>query len=101
MEAARLEANGQGRPHGRNGPVPDELWEERCPISAEERADFLHAVATATVEEQQKLIESIRQEPGCRPAVAFCAQERATVARRAIRRVLLELGYLLVRRTSN
>ncbi|MGA2498936.1 MAG: hypothetical protein ABSH20_14435, partial [Tepidisphaeraceae bacterium] len=33
VEAARLEANRQARPQGINGPVPDELWETRCPIS--------------------------------------------------------------------
>ena len=101
VEAARLEANRQARPQGINGPVPDELWETRCPISAQERTDFLQAVALAGELEQQKFIESMKQQPGLRPAAALTASQRATVARRAIRRVLVDLGFLLARRTMN
>ena len=101
VEAARLEANSQARPLGLTGPVPDELWETRCPISDPQRAEFLQAVALAGIQEQQKLSESIQRQPGLRPAAALTAPERATVARRAIRRALIELGYLLARRTMN
>lgn len=101
VENARLEANRQARPCGFNGPVPDELWETRCLISSQQRADFLLAVAFASTDEQRKLIQSIQPEPGCRPALALNATQRATVARRAIRRALVELGYLLARRTMN
>jgi len=101
VEAACLEANSQARPQGKNGPVPDQLWETRCPISTQQRTDFLQAVAAATDLEQQKFIESVQQQPGLRPAAALTAIERATVARRAIRRALVDLGFLLARRTMN
>ena len=42
-----------------------------------------------------------QQQPGLRPAAALTAIERATVARRAIRRALVDLGFLLARRTMN
>ena len=101
VEAARLEANSQGRPQGINGPVPNELWETRCPISASQRADFRQAVAVASELEQGKIIESIQQQPGLRPAAALNALELAAAARRAIRRALVDLGFLLARRTMN
>ena len=101
VEAARLEANSQGRPQGINGPVPDELWETRPPIFQQQRDQFICAVALAGELEQQKFSESIQQQPGLRPAAALTAPQRATVARRAIRRALVDLGFLLARRTMN
>lgn len=98
VENARLEANSQARPHGENGATPDELWETRTPISDAQRDEFRRAVACASILEEQKLIQP---EPGCRPVPALNARERATVARRATRRALIELGYLLARRTGD
>jgi hypothetical protein len=51
--------------------------------------------------EQQNFIESMKQQPGLRPAAALTVSQRATVARRAIRRALVDLGFLLARRTMN
>lgn len=113
VEAARVEGNWQSRPWGRNGPAPIEQWHARTPIPREERERFTAAVAMARQEERQQMIQQLREEqkqrPGWRPAPAAARaaagipnkHQRATVARRAIRRVLVELGYLLVRSDAN
>jgi hypothetical protein len=101
VEKARLEANRQARPLGENGPAPEQLWGTRLAISPQQRADFLRAVALARSVEEEKFL-SAAQPPGLRPAaVLLNAPERATVARRAIRRALIDLGYLVARRTMN
>ncbi len=109
VEAARLEANHQARPWGSTGPVPLDVWENRSPIANSERVHFLAALETAREHEWRKMQMKKKEKPGSRPASAAAgaaadslnASERATVVRRAIRRVLLELGYLCVRRTAN
>lgn len=112
VEAARIEGNWQSRPWGRNGPAPIERWEGRAPIPRDERQRFTVAVASAWQEEHEQMIEQLHEQlkkPGCRPAPAAAGaatgtmnkHQRATVARRAIRRVLVELGYLLVRSDAN
>jgi transposase InsO family protein len=101
VEAARLEANDQARPRGRTGPSPNALWNSRSPITPEERSGFLAALALAREEEALKMIESIQTPPGCRPAGSLNLAQRATVARRATRRVLVDSGLLLFRRTAN
>jgi transposase InsO family protein len=113
VEAARVEGNVQSRPWGRNGPAPIDRWEARTPITGAERAQFQAAVQLARQKEQQQMIEQLReqtkQKPGFRPAPAAAGaaagtmnkHQRATIARRAIRRVLVELGYLLVRSDAN
>jgi len=93
VEAARLEANSQSRPCGRYGPTPDQLWPPRAPISLPERTAFRQAVARA--HEAATLLG-----PGV-PTAPLNATQRATLARRAIRRALVECGYLLTRRTGN
>jgi transposase InsO family protein len=100
VEAARIEANLQARPLGKNGPTPIILWESRTPVSDAERLAFLQRLDLVRPQEQQKILD---RKPASRPAAAvqLNAQDRATVARRAIRRVLLELGYLSVRRIAN
>jgi transposase InsO family protein len=100
VEAARIEANLQARPLGKNGPTPINLWEARTPVADAERLAFLRHLEIVRTEETQKLIHP---PPGSRPAadVQLGAKDRATVARRATRRVLLELGYLSVRRITN
>jgi len=43
----------------------------------------------------------LQAPPGCRPAEPLDANQRATVARRATRRVLVDLGYLFGWRDPN
>ena len=47
---ARWEANATARPHGLDGPCPDELWAPRQPITIEERDTFGHTVARLRAE---------------------------------------------------
>jgi len=44
IEAARLEANETARPWGSKGPLPDEVWRSRTPITEEERDALRWAV---------------------------------------------------------
>jgi transposase InsO family protein len=88
--AAQQEANATARPRGERGPNPDTLWEQRSPIRAEERKLF-----QTTVERRRN---QARAEAGHAPAEPLCpAQERA-LDRQAIRRALVEHGYLLFSR---
>jgi len=100
VEAARIEANIQARPLGKNGPAPINLWEARTPVPDAERLRFLQRLDLLRAEEIQKLLQP---SPGSCPASLsdLNAPDRAAVARRAIRRVLIELGYLSVRRIAN
>ena len=101
LEAARHQANHQARPFGRTGPSPQERWYSRSPITAEQRQAFLASVAQTTHDEALKMIQRAQARAGFAPDEPFTASERASVARRAIRRALLELGFLFVRRVAN
>jgi transposase InsO family protein len=101
VEMARREANAQARPWGRNGASPEERWNNRTPISPEQRAAFGATVALHLVEELEKMTKQNQPQPGLRPAVALNDTDRATVARRSVRRALLDLGLLFVRRIAN
>jgi len=116
LEEARLEANATARPHGRNGPTPDEIWAARQPISAEARAAWHAALESEMAAEAHRTVvaatnaattaatSSIGREITLRypanPATlnALDANTRATLARRATRRTLEALGYLTSRR---
>jgi len=100
VEAARIEANLQARPLGKNGPPPIDLWESRSPVADAERLAFRQRLERVRVDEAQKLA-SPKPGSGSAADVELNAQDRATVARRATRRVLVELGHLSVRRIAN
>lgn len=101
LERARVEANRDGRPWGPTGPSPEERWQTRTPISPLDRQRFIEAAAAAFADEMRLHSESIVVPPGQIAAVSFNASQRALLTRRAIRRVLIELGLLLVRRVAN
>ena len=101
VEAARLEANYQGRPFRSSGPTPHELWQPRLPILPDERTAFLQAVALATAAESRKLLGPASDSTSGGPALTLNATQRATATRRPIRRALVERGYLITRRTPN
>lgn len=87
LEAARQEANRQARPWGENGPSPEQVWQQRTPISAEERERFAALLKEKLEEvcrEQQKAKE---RDPGNRT-------DQAKAQREAISRTLVALGYL-------
>jgi transposase InsO family protein len=85
-EAARLEANQTARPWGSSGPTPDEAWQGRPPIGAEERAAF---AATA-----RRLEREARQEQGCPADSPLDPVVQAAVGRVALRRALVAHGLL-------
>jgi hypothetical protein len=83
---ARLEANATARPRGVNGPSPDALWAARKPITPQERAAFQRAVHGI-----RTTLESEVDSPS--PHALREMKERA-INRQAIRRALVEHGYL-------
>jgi len=89
-EAARQEANATARPQGENGPSPDEAWQGREPIGAEERDDFARTVA--------RLQPEVEQAQGGPPTNPREEQSKRARDRQAIRRALVEHGYLYFRR---
>ena len=110
LEEARLEANALARPWGTDGPTPNERWETRRPAAAAEREALANAIATASREEAAKLAQ--RRKGARTVGISLCADggegilmslgetDRATVARRATRRALEALGYLISRRIA-
>jgi transposase-like protein len=90
VEAARLEANETARPWGLNGPTPDELWQQRSPITAEERRMFLASC------EAYALCE--RDARGISRGAPLEHYQQAAIDRVAIVRALVEHGYLQFRR---
>jgi Integrase core domain len=90
VEAARQQANELARPWGASGASPEQVWQARQGIGAEERASFRASVAA--LEEQGRHRRGLA--PGQEPGHA----EEASVMREAIRRALVAHGLLLFRR---
>ena len=90
VAAARLEANATSRPHGDRGPTADDLWQARTRITPEERDRFQAALGRRRRE--------ARQEAGRSDFEELSPREHRSLDRNAIRRTLVELGYLLFRR---
>jgi transposase InsO family protein len=88
--AAQAEANATARPHGANGPTPDDAWSARCPLTDAERALFGAAVA------QHR--EDVRRQGGWCDATELASAEARAIDRQAISRALVEHGFLLYRR---
>jgi len=89
VEAAREQGNHLARPWGASGPTPTEALLARRPISPPERQAFLDRVRQ--LDYQVRFDEGLENE-------TLNRAEQATVARAAIRRALVELGYLSVQR---
>lgn len=90
VEAARLQANATSRPWGPRGPTPQERWTERVPITVEQRDELRGCV--------EEMKTRVRAEIFPDANVPLGYEERAAVARSAVRRALESLGYLVVRR---
>jgi transposase InsO family protein len=90
LALAQAEANATARPRGPTGPTPDEAWTGRQPLTATDRQLFQTTVARRRTEAR---IEQALPTDGPLPT----ASARA-IDRRAIRRALVEHGYLLFRR---
>ena len=90
VEGARLEANATARPQGPNGPTPDHLWEERRPITPDQRSAFQAAV--------KRQREEVNIKEGIPLDVEVSSAEERRLQREAIRRALVEHYYLLFSR---
>ena len=90
VEHAKAEANATARPQGPTGPTANQLWEERRPITPEQRSVF------------QTTVHRHRQEVNAEEGIAQDAllqpQEERRLNRPAIRRALGEHDYLLFSR---
>jgi transposase InsO family protein len=84
VAAAQSEANATARPQGETGPTPNELWQTRRTITAEERRLF------------QKAVQRQRGELGVNEDLS--SKEERRMQREAIRRALVEHGFLLFSR---
>jgi transposase InsO family protein len=90
VEAARLMTNQTARPLGAHAGTPDELWAARITTSDEDRALLHRAVEEATTE--------IRGDFEPCPSGPITQRMRDAIARIAIARALIKLGYLQLRR---
>ena len=95
IEAARLRSNEVTRPHGAKGPSPDEMFDSRKAISADERKTFIETVAVYEEEAREVVYSRTRSEAGTE---ILDARTDAKIRRESIARALVALGYLLVRR---
>jgi len=86
LDAARLWANALARPSGRRGSSPDEAWNERTPITLQERIEFYQRVEMETTKRNVAQLKGV---------------ERAAAERKAIAAALVAFGYLLIRRRQN
>jgi transposase InsO family protein len=91
-EAARREANATTRPRRLRGATPDEVWDMRQPLTAEERERFRATVHQHQVEEWQKQGSLLDDQ------VSHWTQ--AAVNRVALRRACVAHDLLLFRRKS-
>jgi len=90
VEAARMQVNETGRPHGHLGPTPSTLWEAREAVTEAERHAFSEAVRRMEPEARMDLDLPATGPLGRRDAAA--------VARISITRALVAHGLLELRR---
>jgi transposase InsO family protein len=90
VEHASAEANATARPHGPTDPTPNERWEERQPLTPEQRSAF-----QATVDRHR---QEVNVEEGIAQDALLQPQEDRRLNRPAIRRALGEHDYLLFSR---
>jgi putative transposase len=90
VAAAQAEANATARPQGPTGPTPDEHWAQRPALTLAQRLHFRAAVDHRRTE--------ARMEENLSTAGPLPTHVERTIDRRAIRRALVEHGYLLFRR---
>jgi hypothetical protein len=83
------------RPHGKNGPSPDEMFESRTPVTADERKTFIETVERM---ENEAYLDASRQGLWPDGTKDPDARIEAKIQRESIAAALVALGYLLVRR---
>ncbi|MFC1482281.1 hypothetical protein ACFL51_00590 [Myxococcota bacterium] len=90
IESARRLANVLGRPHGPDGPSPDELWDKRPRITEDDRDDFRRQVEV----QRSDLIRKETEHTGTAPGEVT----KAIIERAALSRSLRNCGFLSVRK---
>lgn len=90
VEAARQRCNLYGRPRGRRGPNPHQLWQARRVVRPEERERFRLACALARW-------RAAANRGACR-GVALRSNQRAAIEREAITESLIGHEHLVVRK---
>jgi transposase InsO family protein len=90
LDAARDLANSSARPRGPRGPTPAEIWEARQASRTSEREAFAAQVGQAEAR--------ARQQAGIPLEALLDHYEQAALHRRVLPQVLMEGGYLTIRR---
>lgn len=91
LQRARELANMISRPWGHRGPTPEEAWQAREPITAEQRAEFKAVLTRHRAQACQDL--GLDESEGL-----LAHTDQARRDRLALRRALEELGYLTMQR---
>jgi len=90
LEHARQLANTISRPWGRHGPTPEETWQVRERITAEQRGEF-----AGLVQEQLPLAA---EDLGLPPVASLSSDLYRMATRMAIERALTQSGHLTMKR---
>lgn len=90
VETARATANATSRPRGVAGPCPDELWACRSTPPPEARCLLIESRNRCTTEERDRVSDDVDSDSR-RPS-------EAAIARIALCRALVQLGYVQLRR---
>lgn len=98
VEGARLMANETARPKGHRGPTPDEMWEARRTILADERDVFRYTMETHLEAREEERRERVTAQSCSPTANPDNTRERAASVRSAIRHALEAHGHLVTRR---
>jgi hypothetical protein len=91
MQKAMHQANQLARPEGHLGPTPTQRWQQRLPITEDQRGQLLAAVE----KHRQRVLDELTD-----PIDANSIRQQHQVHRQAVRRALLEAGLLTVTRRS-
>jgi len=90
VEQARQLANTISRPWGRQGPTPEETWQARKPITAEQRGEFVQSV--------QEQLPKAAEDQGLPSVASLSPAQNRMVSRMAISRALEQSGHLTMKR---
>jgi transposase InsO family protein len=90
VEAGRLRGNALSRPHGRDRPTPDQVWEGRIGITDAERSRFREVY-------EEEYARELKAR-GILPLIGPSKKEKDVIDRIAITKALIRCHYLLIRR---
>jgi transposase InsO family protein len=90
VEHARQLANTISRPWGPKGPTPDEAWQNRQPVTAQQRGEFFRSV--------QAQLPQAAEDQGLPAVTSLTPAQNRMVTRMAIERVLEQSGHLTMKR---